>query len=54
MLQRHIALARVPVASAVPGTKVNIEIPVSHRYVHVAAHTARPPLWNPERKTAAR
>ncbi len=52
MLQRHVALARVPVASAAPGSRVNIEIPVSHRYVHVAAHTARLPLWNPERKTA--
>jgi aminomethyltransferase len=52
MLQRHVGLARVPVVSAAPGSKVNIEIPVSHRYVHVAAHTARLPLWNPERKTA--
>jgi glycine cleavage system T protein (aminomethyltransferase) len=52
MLQRHIALARVPVESAAPGSKVNLEIPVSHRYVHVAAHTARLPLYNPERKTA--
>jgi len=52
MLQRHIAIARVPVASAAPGSKVNIEVPVSHRYVHVAARTARLPLWNPERKTA--
>jgi aminomethyltransferase len=52
MLQRHIGLVRVPVALAAPGSKVNLEIPVSHRYVHVAAHTARTPLWNPERKTA--
>ncbi len=52
MLQRHIALARVPVDAAAPGSKVNLEIPVSHRYVHVAAHTARLPLFNPERKTA--
>jgi glycine cleavage system T protein (aminomethyltransferase) len=52
MLQRHIALARVPVASAAPGSQVNIEIPVSHRYIHVPAVTARTPLWNPQRKTA--
>ena len=52
MLQRHIAIARVPVASAKPGSRVNLEIPVSHRYVHVAAQTARMPLYNPERKTA--
>jgi aminomethyltransferase len=53
VLQRHIAIARVPVAAAAaPGTKVNLEIPVSHRYVHVAAQTARMPLYNPARKTA--
>ena len=53
MLQRHIAIARVPVpAAAAPGTRVNLEIPVTHRYVHVAAHTARLPLYNPARKTA--
>jgi aminomethyltransferase len=53
MLQRHIAIARVPVAAATtPGTKLNLEIPVTHQYVHVAAHTARLPMWNPARKTA--
>ncbi|HEU0243557.1 MAG TPA: glycine cleavage T C-terminal barrel domain-containing protein, partial [Candidatus Limnocylindrales bacterium] len=52
VLQRHIAIVRVPVASAAPGTRVNIEIPVSHHYVHVAAQTARMPLYNPARKTA--
>lgn len=53
MLQRHIAIARVPVAAAMnPGTKLGFEIPVSHQYVHVAAHTARLPLFNPARKTA--
>jgi aminomethyltransferase len=52
VLQRHVALARVPVASAAPGSRVRLEIPVSHRYVHVAAQTARLPLFNPERKTA--
>ncbi|HEX4934389.1 MAG TPA: glycine cleavage T C-terminal barrel domain-containing protein, partial [Gemmatimonadaceae bacterium] len=53
MLQRHIAIARVPVAAALnPGTKLGFEIPVSHQYVHVAAHTARLPLFNPARKTA--
>jgi aminomethyltransferase len=53
VLQRHIAIARVPLAAAAtPGTKLNFEIPVSHQYVHVAAHTARMPLYNPARKTA--
>jgi hypothetical protein len=31
---------------------VDLEIPVNHRYVHVAAATARLPLYNPQRKTA--
>ena len=52
VLQRHIGIARVPVASAVAGTRVNLEIPVSHRYVHVIAQTARLPHFNPQRKTA--
>jgi aminomethyltransferase len=52
VLQRHVGIARVPVASATPGSKVNLEIPINHRYVHVAAHTARLPHYNPQRKTA--
>jgi aminomethyltransferase len=52
VLQRHIAIARVPLAAATPGTRLNLEIPVSHHYVHVTAETARTPLYNPARKTA--
>ena len=52
VLQRHIGIARVPVESAKPGSKVFLEVPVSHRYIHVAAQTARMPLYNPERRTA--
>ena len=52
VLQRHIGIARVPVATAKPGSRVNLEIPINHRYVHVAAQTARLPLYNPQRKTA--
>jgi aminomethyltransferase len=52
VLQRHIGIARVPVASAAPGSKVSLEIPINHRYVHVAAETARLPHYNPQRKTA--
>jgi aminomethyltransferase len=51
VLQRHIGIARVPVALAAPGNRVNLEIPISHRYVHVAATTARLPHFNPQRKT---
>lgn len=52
VLQRHVGIARVPVAAAPPGTRVNLEIPISHRYVHVAAQTSRLPHFNPQRKTA--
>ena len=52
MLQRHIALARVPLALAAPGSKVKLELPVSHRYEYFDAYVTRPPLFNPQRRTA--
>ena len=52
MLQRHIAIARVRPDLAKLGTKVNLEFTVDHHYEQVAAHVARLPLYNPERKTA--
>jgi aminomethyltransferase len=52
MLQRHIALARVPLALAAPGSRVKLELPVSHRYEYFDAHVARLPLFNPQRRTA--
>jgi aminomethyltransferase len=52
MLQRHIAIARVRPDMAKLGTKVNLEFTVDHHYEQVAAHVARQPLFNPERKTA--
>jgi aminomethyltransferase len=52
MLQRHIALARVPLALATPGSRVKLELAVSHRYEYFDAHVARLPLFNPERRTA--
>jgi aminomethyltransferase len=52
MLQRHIAIARVRPDLAKPGTKVKLELTVDHHYEQVAAHVARLPLFNPERKTA--
>ena len=51
-LQRHIGIARLPVGLAAPGNRVNLEYPVSHRYVQLAATTARLPHFNPQRKTA--
>lgn len=52
MLQRHIALARVRPDLAQVGQAVDLEVTVNHRYERVAAHVARLPLFNPERKTA--
>jgi aminomethyltransferase len=52
MLQRHIALARVPVDRSAPGSRVKLELAVSHRYEYFDAHVTRPPLFNPERRTA--
>jgi aminomethyltransferase len=52
MLQRHIAIARIRPDLAAIGTKVNLEFTVDHHYEQVAAHVARQPLYNPERRTA--
>ena len=52
ILQRHIALARVRPDLARPGTRLFLEFTVDHHYEQVAAHVARLPLYNPERKTA--
>jgi aminomethyltransferase len=52
VLQRHIAMARVRPHVATTGSKVNLEFTINHRYQTVAAQVARPPLFNPPRKTA--
>jgi aminomethyltransferase len=52
VLQRHIAIARVRPDLASPGSRVNLEITIDHRYRTVAADVARLPLFNPTRKTA--
>jgi aminomethyltransferase len=52
MLQRHIAIARVRPELARLGTRLKLEFTVDHHYEQVAAHVARLPLYNPERKTA--
>jgi aminomethyltransferase len=52
MLQRHIALARVPLALAAPGSRVKLELPVAHRYEYFDAYVTRTPLFNPQRRTA--
>jgi aminomethyltransferase len=52
MLQRHIALARVPLDRTTPGSRVKLELPVNHRYEYFDAAVARLPLYNPDRRTA--
>jgi aminomethyltransferase len=52
ILQRHIALARVRPDLAKVDSRVFLEFTVDHHYQKVAAHVARLPLYNPERKTA--
>jgi len=51
ILQRHVALARIPLDRPA-GSMVKLEIPVSHRYVHVDAEVTPLPLFNPPRRTA--
>ena len=51
-LQRHIAMARVRPHLGAVGSRVNLEVTINHRYQTVAATVARPPLFNPTRKTA--
>ena len=52
MLQRHIALARVPLDRTRPGSRVKLELPVNHRYEYFDAAVTRLPLYNPDRRTA--
>jgi len=52
MLQRHIALARVPLDRTAPGSRVKLELPVAHRYEYFDAQVTRLPLFNPQRRTA--
>ena len=52
MLQRHIALGRVPLEYAKPGCRVKLELPVSHEYEYFDAVVTRTPLYDPERRTA--
>ncbi len=52
MLQRHIALARVPLDRTASGSRVKLELAVSHRYEYFDAAVARLPLFNPLRRTA--
>jgi aminomethyltransferase len=52
MLQRHIALARVPLDRLEPGSRVKLEAGVRHRYEYFDAYVTPLPLFNPQRRTA--
>lgn len=52
VLQRHIGIARVTPDLAGVGTRVHVELTINHRYHTAVAWVARPPLFNPQRKTA--
>jgi aminomethyltransferase len=52
MLQRHIALARVPLDRTADGSRVKLEAGVRHRYEYFDARVGRLPLFNPQRRTA--
>jgi glycine cleavage system aminomethyltransferase T len=53
VLQRHIGLARVRPDMAAVGTEIRMELAIAHRNTTVKARTAKSPLFNPSRKTAA-
>ncbi|HXG25700.1 MAG TPA: glycine cleavage T C-terminal barrel domain-containing protein, partial [Candidatus Binatia bacterium] len=52
MLQRHIALARVPLDRQAEGSRVKLEAGVRHRYEYFDATVTKLPLFNPQRRTA--
>jgi aminomethyltransferase len=52
MLQRHIALARVPLDRQADGSHVKLEAGVRHRYEYFDAAVSKLPLFNPQRRTA--
>jgi aminomethyltransferase len=52
MLQRHIALARVPLDRTAPGSRVKLELAVAHKYEYFDAVVSRTPLFDPQRRTA--
>jgi aminomethyltransferase len=52
ILQRHIALARVPLDRLGDGSRVKLEAGVRHRYEYFDAAVTKLPLFNPQRRTA--
>ncbi|RPI21435.1 MAG: aminomethyl transferase family protein [Actinobacteria bacterium] len=52
LLQRHIGISKVRPELAEPGTRVQLEVTIDHRYDLVDAAVTRLPFYNPPRKTA--
>ena len=53
LLKKPIAIAKLPLDLAKPGTKVDIELSVIRKPVNVLARVTRMPFYNPARKVAA-
>ncbi len=52
LLKKYIALAHVEARLAQPGTPLTLEVTVEHRRQQAAAHVAKTPFFDPERKRA--
>lgn len=52
IMQRHIGIARVEPECARPGTDLQLEVTIDHKYEMVAAEVTRLPFYNPPHKTA--
>jgi aminomethyltransferase len=50
LLKKYIALAHVPARYALPGTPLTMEATVEHQRRQAAAHVAKLPFFEPERK----
>jgi len=53
LLKKPIAIAKLPLDLAKPGTEVDIEIPVIRKPVNVLARVCEMPFFDPDRKTAS-
>jgi len=51
LLQRPLALAKLPLDLATPGTEVDLEVTVIRRPENVLARVAKTPFFDPPRKT---
>jgi aminomethyltransferase len=52
LLKKPLAIAKLPLDLASPGTEVDLEIPIIRKPVNILARVAKMPFFNPDRKTA--